>query len=194
MKTKILKPSESAYSYPLLIKRLLTSTQRMEENNQIVSGSHRFSYRQLNERICRLANALRAQGVAPGDHLVELAAQDSLGNRGVAVRGDSALVLRALRQHLAEIRLGLRQFGTQRGDHRVVALRIAILAGTIDRRTGDEGIGTGTGDFGDIVHLHAAIALRRLPRPRLAGHGQRRQGAGTGSPEERRSGRSPQGL
>ncbi len=67
MNTKILKPSDSAYTYPLLIKRLLTSVQRVENRNQIISGSQRFSYRQFNERICRLASALRAQGIGPGD-------------------------------------------------------------------------------------------------------------------------------
>lgn len=72
MNTKILKPSDSAYDYPLLIKRLLTSTQRVEAQHQIVSGQHRFSYRQLNERICRLANTLRAQGIGPGDTVAVL--------------------------------------------------------------------------------------------------------------------------
>ncbi len=72
MNTRILKPSDSAYGYPLLIKRLLTSTQRVEERNQIVSGRQRFSYRQLNERICRLANVLRAQGIGPGDTVAVL--------------------------------------------------------------------------------------------------------------------------
>lgn len=67
MNTKILKPSESAYEYPLLIKRILTSYQRNEQKNTIVSGEHRFSYAQLNERICRLANTLKEQGIGAGD-------------------------------------------------------------------------------------------------------------------------------
>ncbi|WP_020681326.1 fatty acid--CoA ligase [Marinobacterium rhizophilum] len=67
MTTKILKPSESAYDYPLLIKRILTSHQRTEQRNVIVSGEHRFSYAQLNERICRLANTLKQLGIGPGD-------------------------------------------------------------------------------------------------------------------------------
>ncbi|GAA0687840.1 fatty acid--CoA ligase [Marinobacterium maritimum] len=67
MATKILPPSDSAYQYPLLIKQLLHSSQRFENNNPIVSGPHRFSYAQFNERVCRLANALKAAGIGPGD-------------------------------------------------------------------------------------------------------------------------------
>ncbi|GAA0688581.1 fatty acid--CoA ligase [Marinobacterium maritimum] len=68
MPTKILPPSENAYAYPLLVKRLLDSAQRNENNNEIVyRGDLRFSYREFNERVCRLANALTAMGIKAGD-------------------------------------------------------------------------------------------------------------------------------
>lgn len=67
MATKILQSADSAYHYPLLIKQLLTSQQRFETGNEIVSGPHRFSYAEFNQRICRLANALKAAGIGPGD-------------------------------------------------------------------------------------------------------------------------------
>ncbi len=67
MATKILKSSDSAYDFPLLIKQLLTSNQRFEQQNQIISGQHRYSYATLNERIKRLANTLKAAGIGPGD-------------------------------------------------------------------------------------------------------------------------------
>lgn len=72
MATKILKPSDSAYHYPLLIKQLLTSGQRFEDQNQIISGKHRFSYAQFNERVCRLANTLKSAGIGPGDTVAVL--------------------------------------------------------------------------------------------------------------------------
>ncbi|WP_432696109.1 fatty acid--CoA ligase [Marinobacterium sp. YM272] len=67
MATRILQSADSAYDYPLLIKQLLQSNQRFETEHQIVSGDYRFSYAEFNERICRLANALKAAGIGPGD-------------------------------------------------------------------------------------------------------------------------------
>ncbi|GGO78982.1 long-chain-fatty-acid--CoA ligase [Marinobacterium nitratireducens] len=67
MATKILKSADSAYQYPLLIKQLLTSAQRFETENAIVSGEYRFSYAQFNERVHRLANTLKAAGIGEGD-------------------------------------------------------------------------------------------------------------------------------
>ncbi|MGH1463012.1 MAG: fatty acid--CoA ligase [Neptuniibacter sp.] len=67
MTTKILPSSSSAYEYPLLIKRILTSNQRFEQHNGIVHRNNRFSYKEFNERVCRLANALKAMGVKEGD-------------------------------------------------------------------------------------------------------------------------------
>ncbi|WP_440874293.1 fatty acid--CoA ligase [Thalassotalea sp. PLHSN55] len=68
MQTKILPSSASAYEYPLLIKRLLTSHQRFEQKNQIVyRGEERFSYAEFNQRVCQLANTLTELGVKAGD-------------------------------------------------------------------------------------------------------------------------------
>jgi len=58
----------AAYDYPLLIKRLLTSAQRFEQNNTIVyRGEKQFSYQEFYRRVCKLANALTAIGVKQGD-------------------------------------------------------------------------------------------------------------------------------
>ncbi|QKE63507.1 fatty acid--CoA ligase [Aquipseudomonas campi] len=68
LNTKIMPPAEGAYSYPLLIKRLLLSGVRYQPDQEIVYADKlRYSYRTLNERIQRLANALTAAGVKAGD-------------------------------------------------------------------------------------------------------------------------------
>ena len=60
--------TESAYSYPLLIKNLLFAPAVHNPDQEIVyRGTLRFTYRQLHERIRRLASALRKIGVKPGD-------------------------------------------------------------------------------------------------------------------------------
>lgn len=66
--TKIIPPAQGAYNYQLLIKRLLLSGVRYQPDQQIVySDKLRYSYRTLNERIQRLANALSAAGIKAGD-------------------------------------------------------------------------------------------------------------------------------
>ncbi|WP_449431924.1 fatty acid--CoA ligase [Pseudomonas putida] len=73
LKTKIIPPAAGAYSYPLLIKRLLLSGVRYEPNQQIVYADKlRYSYRELNLRIRKLANALSAAGVKAGDTVAML--------------------------------------------------------------------------------------------------------------------------
>ena len=68
VKTKIIPPAPGAYTYPLLIKRLLLSGVRHQPDQEIVYADKlRYSYRELNQRIQRLANALTAAGVKPGD-------------------------------------------------------------------------------------------------------------------------------
>ncbi|GGO84244.1 long-chain-fatty-acid--CoA ligase [Marinobacterium nitratireducens] len=67
MNTKIIEPCDGAYQYPLLIKRLLLSGQRYAPGNEIVCADRRYDYRELNRRIARLANVLRAAGIGPGD-------------------------------------------------------------------------------------------------------------------------------
>ena len=68
LQTRVIAPTEGAYSYPLLIKRLLMSGSRYEKTREIVYRDRlRFSYLQLNERIARLANVLSQAGVKAGD-------------------------------------------------------------------------------------------------------------------------------
>ena len=67
-KTKIMPPAVGAYAYPLLIKRLLMSGVRRQPDQQIVyADTLRYSYRELEQRVQRLANVLRAAGVQAGD-------------------------------------------------------------------------------------------------------------------------------
>jgi fatty-acyl-CoA synthase len=67
METLITK-TDSAYGYPLLIKNLLFSPLIYNPEQEIVyRDSVRFTYRQLRERIARLASALIKLGVKPGD-------------------------------------------------------------------------------------------------------------------------------
>ncbi|MCY1344943.1 Long-chain-fatty-acid--CoA ligase [compost metagenome] len=71
--TKKIAPAQGAYAYPLLIKSLLLSGVRYEPGNEIVYADKlRYSYRTLNERIHRLANALTAAGVKAGDTVAML--------------------------------------------------------------------------------------------------------------------------
>lgn len=68
LQTRILPPTEGAYAYPLLIKRLLLSGTRYEKTREIVYRDQlRLTYPQLNERIARLANVLTEAGVKAGD-------------------------------------------------------------------------------------------------------------------------------
>jgi len=73
MKTKIIKPADNAFDYPLLIKSLLLSGQRYEPDREIVYRDQmRYSYVTLNERIRRLANVLTEAGVEAGDTVAVL--------------------------------------------------------------------------------------------------------------------------
>lgn len=66
--TKIIKPVDNAYQYPLLIKSLLTTSLRWAPDREIVYADKlRFDYRELYRRINRLASGLIAMGVKPGD-------------------------------------------------------------------------------------------------------------------------------
>ncbi len=58
------------YAYPLLVKRLLQNPIVDAPDQEIVyRGTRRHTYRDLRERVGRLANALAALGVKPGDTL-----------------------------------------------------------------------------------------------------------------------------
>lgn len=68
LQTRLLKPADGAYTYPLLIKRLLMSGSRYEKTREIVYRDKvRLSYPELGERIARLANVLTEVGVKAGD-------------------------------------------------------------------------------------------------------------------------------
>lgn len=67
MQTKLINPTPEAYQSPLLIKNLLHSGERYSPEREIVHGATRYNYRQLTERVCRLANVLIQAGIRPGD-------------------------------------------------------------------------------------------------------------------------------
>ncbi|MBX2869876.1 MAG: fatty acid--CoA ligase [Acidiferrobacterales bacterium] len=60
--------AEFAYQYPLLIKSILATGVTRSPNQEIVSGNiRRYSYKDLESRVHRLANGLSAIGVSQGD-------------------------------------------------------------------------------------------------------------------------------
>ena len=65
---RIIEPVKSAYEYPLLIKNLLNTSIITSPDQEIVyRDTKRFTYRDLNARIRRLASGLSNLGVKPGD-------------------------------------------------------------------------------------------------------------------------------
>ena len=67
MPVKILPPTPSAYTYPLLIKHLLHAPLAVAANQEITyRGQVRHTYRDLRQRIGQLASALAGVGVEPG--------------------------------------------------------------------------------------------------------------------------------
>ena len=68
MSEKIIERTPSAYTYPLLIKNLLGNAVRQFPDQKIVYGDFkRQTYRDLGERVSRLASGLAGLGVKPGD-------------------------------------------------------------------------------------------------------------------------------
>ena len=68
MTVSLIQRTASAYTYPLLIKNLLHAPVVDNPEQEIVYRDHlRYTYRDLRQRINRLANALTALGVKPGD-------------------------------------------------------------------------------------------------------------------------------
>lgn len=66
--TRILEPADNAHQYQLLIKRLLMSGPRYNPDQEIVYADRsKYTYKDLVERIQRLANALTDAGIKPGD-------------------------------------------------------------------------------------------------------------------------------
>src|SRR4051794_18616732 len=68
MNHDMFQPSQSAYSYPLLIKHLLHTPLAHAPDQEIVYRDlKRYDYRTLRRRIGQLANGLADLGVGPGD-------------------------------------------------------------------------------------------------------------------------------
>ncbi|MDX6577786.1 MAG: hypothetical protein QOE96_3739, partial [Blastocatellia bacterium] len=68
MSESLIEWTPSAYKYPLLIKQLLHAPMLHSLNQEIVYRDiGRYTYRDLRERIGRLANALATKGVLHGD-------------------------------------------------------------------------------------------------------------------------------
>jgi len=68
MTENLIARTPSAYGYPLLIKQLFEAPLVDNPDQEIVyKGSLRFTYRDFRERVRRLAGALVAQGVKPGN-------------------------------------------------------------------------------------------------------------------------------
>jgi fatty-acyl-CoA synthase len=67
MTEKVYQPGEN-YRYPLIIKKLLKDALIKSPQREIVyADRHRYTYRDLNQRIGRLANGLTELGAAAGD-------------------------------------------------------------------------------------------------------------------------------
>ncbi|HPE72065.1 MAG TPA: fatty acid--CoA ligase [Candidatus Competibacter sp.] len=68
MTNNIIEKTPLAYAYPLLIKNLLANPLRQFPNQEVVYGDFkRQTYREMGERIHRLASGLTGLGVKPGD-------------------------------------------------------------------------------------------------------------------------------
>ncbi len=73
LKTKILPSTEEAYSYPLLIKRILEDSLKYSPENEIVYRDlFRYNYIELNKRVKKLANLLGSLGINAGDTVAVL--------------------------------------------------------------------------------------------------------------------------
>ncbi len=68
MKTKKISPTDSAYTYPLLIKNLLATPLIFSPRQKIsYRDSVEITYEQFGKRVCQLAHGLVNLGVKPGD-------------------------------------------------------------------------------------------------------------------------------
>ncbi len=67
MPAKLIKPTPSAYQFPLLIKNLLKTPVIYAPDQEIVYRDQlRYTYREFGQRVSQLANVLKSNGVAPG--------------------------------------------------------------------------------------------------------------------------------
>ncbi len=68
MQDNLINPTPSAYTYPLLVKQLLTNSQCLYGDQEITyRGELRYSYRTFRQRIGQLASALAALGTQHGN-------------------------------------------------------------------------------------------------------------------------------
>lgn len=68
MHVRKIEPTKSAYRFPLLIKQLLLAAMRNHLDQEIVYRDlRRLTYREFNQRLGQLANALDSLGVKPGE-------------------------------------------------------------------------------------------------------------------------------
>ncbi|ADW18444.1 AMP-dependent synthetase and ligase [Desulfobulbus propionicus DSM 2032] len=68
MTATLIQRTASAYTYPLLIKNMFLAPVVDNPDQEIVYRDHlRYTYRDFRQRVHRLANALTAVGVKPGD-------------------------------------------------------------------------------------------------------------------------------
>lgn len=68
MSIRKIEPTESAFNYPLIIKNILRTPMIYSPDQEIVyRDKSRYTYRTLEGRIAKLANALEGAGVQPGD-------------------------------------------------------------------------------------------------------------------------------
>ena len=68
MTATLIQRTASAYTYPLLIKNLFHAPVVDNPDQEIVyRDQFRYTYRDLRQRVCRLASALTTLGVKPGD-------------------------------------------------------------------------------------------------------------------------------
>src|SRR5258708_8958676 len=65
---RLIQTTKSAYQYPLIFKQLWhTPLVQAPDQEVVYRDLKRFTYRQIRERIGRLASALSKAGVVPGD-------------------------------------------------------------------------------------------------------------------------------
>lgn len=68
MGVRLLNKTESAYSFPLLIKNILTPALRYAPSQEIVfSDEFRYDYREFSSRVAQLAHTLGDVGISAGD-------------------------------------------------------------------------------------------------------------------------------
>jgi fatty-acyl-CoA synthase len=65
---RLIQIAKSAYQYPLILKQLWHTPLMQSPDQEIVYRDRkRFTYREIRDRIGRLASALSKIGVRPGD-------------------------------------------------------------------------------------------------------------------------------